>query len=72
MTLPVDPDGMVTPALKGPVELVLKANVADPMIIVPVVAALNPVPATVKADPAGPDTGLNAICAAGAAAAAAG
>lgn len=63
---------MLTPALKAPVELVLKANVADPMITVPVVAALNPVPATVTADPAGPDAGLNAICAAGAAAAAAG
>ncbi|WP_240341874.1 hypothetical protein [Arthrobacter sp. Alg241-R88] len=39
----------------------------EPTITVPVVDALNPVPETVTAEPAGPDEGLKAIWPAGAA-----
>src|SRR5690242_16419650 len=60
--LPVDAAGMVMPALNAPVELVWNAKVAEPTITVPVVEALNPVPATVTAEPAGPDAGLRVIC----------
>lgn len=46
--------GMVIEVLKVPDAAVLKEKVVDPTITVPVVAALNPVPLTVTAEPAGP------------------
>lgn len=49
--------GMVIEVLKEPDTAVLKENVEDPTITVPVVAALNPVPLTVTAEPAGPVAG---------------
>lgn len=70
VVLPAAPEGMVMPVLKAPVAVVRNWNVAEPTITVPVVEALNPVPETVTADPAGPVPGLTATCAAGAPAAA--
>jgi hypothetical protein len=62
LMLPVDAAGMVIPVLNAPVDVVWNGNVAEPTITVPVVDALNPVPATVTAEPAGPDAGLSVIC----------
>jgi len=59
---PVDAAGMVMPVLKAPVDVVWNAKVVEPTITVPVVAALNPVPVTVIAEPAGPEPGLSVIC----------
>src|SRR4051812_16110164 len=59
---PVDAAGMVMPVLNAPVAVVWNANVVEPTTTVPVVEALNPVPATVTAEPAGPDPGLSLIC----------
>jgi hypothetical protein len=47
LMLPVDAAGMVMPVLNAPVDVVWNENVAEPTITVPVVDALNPVPATV-------------------------
>lgn len=59
---PVDAAGMVMPVLKAPVDVVWNANVVEPTITVPVVEALNPVPVTVTAEPAGPEPGSSVIC----------
>lgn len=60
MTVPLDSAGIVMPVLNAPVAVVLKGKVVEPTITVPVVDALNPVPETVTAEPAGPDAGLKA------------
>ena len=62
VTFPVDAAGMVMPVLNEPVDVVWKAKVVEPTITVPVVEALNPVPETVTADPAGPEFGLSVTC----------
>jgi hypothetical protein len=67
VTVPLDAAGMVMPVLNAPAAVVLKGNVVEPTMTVPVVEALNPVPDAVTAEPAGPEAGLNATCAAGAA-----
>jgi hypothetical protein len=59
---PVDAAGMVMPVLNAPVDVVWNANVEEPTITVPVVEALNPVPVTVTAEPAGPEVGLSETC----------
>jgi hypothetical protein len=55
---PVAASGMVIEVLKVPAAAVLKENVVEPIITVPVVEALNPVPLTVTADPTGPVLGF--------------
>jgi len=59
---PVAAAGMVMPVLNAPCEVVWNAKVAEPTITVPVVEALNPVPVTVTAAPAGPEVGLSETC----------
>lgn len=58
---PVAADGMVIDVLKAPEAAVFMGKVVAPAITVPVVEALNPVPLTVTADPAGPVAGLSEI-----------
>ncbi len=58
---PVAAEGMVIEVLKAPEAADLKGKVVAPAITVPVVEALNPVPLTVTAEPAGPVAGLREI-----------
>jgi hypothetical protein len=58
VSAPVAVSGIVIDVLKAPDVAVLKEKVAEPTITVPVVEALNPVPLTVTAEPAGPVSGL--------------
>lgn len=67
VTVPLDSAGMVMLVLNAPVAVVLKGKVVEPTITVPVVEALNPVPDAATAEPAGPEAGFKATCAAGAA-----
>jgi hypothetical protein len=67
VTLPVAVEGIVMGVLKLPVDVVVKAKVADPTMTVPVVETLKPVPEAVTWEPAGPDVGLSETKAAGAA-----
>ncbi|GAC1367978.1 MAG: hypothetical protein NVS2B15_08850 [Pseudarthrobacter sp.] len=70
VTLPVADAGMVAGELNDPADVVFNGKVADPMMMVPVVEALNPLPVTVMEDPAAPVAGLREIWAAAACAAA--
>lgn len=70
VTLPVDEAGTVAGALNAPADVVFNGKVADPMMMVPVVEALNPLPVTVIEDPADPVAGLREIWAVAACAAA--
>src|SRR6476661_1345143 len=59
---PVAAAGIVMPVLNAPAEVVWNEKVVEPTITDPVDEALNPVPVTVTAEPAGPEVGLSKTC----------